>query len=278
MPILRLGAPSDLDARALVWGLQAGGWNDRLSLTLGTYRQLGEWLDARAIDAALLSSTEYALRAEPFDVVPGLAIVSDGHGSLCRLAHGGSLANVTHLRGATVGHAGEVLAPLLFAASGRRVLFEPFHEDPLTALSPGEARLLCGSDALRADELGITLDLGNAWTSLTGKPFVWACWAAVPGRIDKSLYGLMHTMRSHGKHHLDRIAGEASLGSAERMAVIHAILQNVRYRLGRAEIAGAGLFWSEAVRLGLLPKTVTPRFLPLSTGSSCHRESRGQRI
>ncbi len=276
MPVLRLGAPSDLDARALVWGLQEGGWSDRLSLTAGTYRQLGEWLDARSIDVALLSATEYALRPEPFDLVPGLAISSDGHGSLCRLAHKGSLSDVTRLRGASVGHAGEVLAPLLFAASGRRLPFEPFHDDPLMPLSPGEARLLCGADALRADELGVSLDLGDAWTRLTGKPFVWACWAAVPGRVDKSLYGLMHTVRSRGRHHLDRIAEEASRGSAERTEPINRVLQNIRYRLGRAEQSGATLFWTEALRYGLLPLPVNPRFLPLSAGASCHRDRRGQ--
>lgn len=273
---LRIGAPPDVDAAVLVHQLPVDGPGTRAELTLATYRQLGSLLDTGALDLALLSASEVARRSESFELVPGLSISTRGGTSLARLAFQPPLQSVRRVTGRSTGHAAELLVPLLFQAAGSQVSFELVHGSPLTPLARGEARLLTGLDAFDAERLGATIDLSESWTSLTGLPFLWAAWVARPGLINASDYGLLHALRSRGRHDLASISFGAAGGDAKRSGAICLVLEQIRYRFGRAELAGARRFWDEAHRLSLLPRRVEPRFLRLARGTPC-RTVRGER-
>ncbi len=117
-------------------------------------------------------------------------------------------------------------------------------EDP-----QGEARLMIGDEALeewnRRNGAGV-LDLGEAWTEWTGKPFVFGVWALGPkveiprGKLDRFREACMDG--------IDRRAGLA-LDEREKEYLTGCI----RYQLGTEEKAGLEEF---GVRSGLPPMKI----------------------
>lgn len=109
---------------------------------------------------------------------------------------------------------------------------------------PADARLLIGDEALhewkRQAGQGV-LDLGQAWTDWTGKPFVFAVWALNPKAQPDP--GELDRFRAACRRGIDRRA-ELARDEGEKEYLIHCI----RYELGREEKAGAKEF---AARAGL---------------------------
>lgn len=109
---------------------------------------------------------------------------------------------------------------------------------------PADARLLIGDEALhewkRQAGQGV-LDLGQAWTDWTGKPFVFAVWALNPKAQPDP--GELDRFRAACRRGIDRRA-ELARDKEEKEYLTHCI----RYELGREEKAGAKEF---AARAGL---------------------------
>lgn len=237
-------------------------WSERFELVAGTDRENAARLDAHEVDLALLSTSEFALRTERFDLVPGIGITTRRASQLAWLDYRGELHEVERLFRSTTGDAAEILAPLLFAAAGRRpelVAISPACSEPRR----GEAVLRVATDDFTVPLVdGVRrLDLGLAWTDLTGFPFVWSVCVAIPGRVDRRVYGWLHALRRGA---LDRPFGVATEGSSRHSANV----VNVRYRLGREELAGTRHFWSQATAHGFLPRWSEPRFVPFGVRNS----------
>jgi len=192
-------------------------------LVTGTPAELNDLLVAGELDVSVISAIEYARHARDLVLLPDLAISCDGPVRSVALF---SRRTVGQLDGRTV---------LLSASSRTSVaLLELLCRDvwkikprfaearaeaqDLEALSalPHEAVLVIGAAALKLAGAGVyphRYDLGEEWKRWTGKPFVFAVWAATrvasPAAVQRGHTALLES-RSWGLSHLDELATETA--------------------------------------------------------------------
>ena len=121
-----------------------------------------------------------------------------------------------------------------------------------------DAGLLIGDPAFDADHAALGLekiDLGQAWTEMTGLPFIYAAWTGRAGAITADDVAALQEAQAEGVRSTEAIAAEYGRGDAERARRAAAYLRdNVKYGLGPDEAAGLQLFLDYAADLGLAPK------------------------
>jgi predicted solute-binding protein len=150
---------------------------------------------------------------------------------------------------------------LLHARLGRDPEYVPMAPGLAPMLAAADAALLIGDPALDLDTEVDRLDLGEAWTRLTGLPFVYAFWAGPVGRVSPAGVTRLQQALASGLAALAGIAAHQARGDAARAAKYEAYLRdNIVYRLGEAEQAGLAEFLKRAHGLGLLPSVPELRF------------------
>ncbi len=281
---LRLGAPPDFEAGVIVTGFERPPLSWRAALERRPYLELVDGLAAGTLDLALVPVHLYAARlAERVELIPGMALGSDGTSSTARLWTTVPLATVRHVVSRAPGHAAEAALAALFRESGRAIEIVPY---PATlpaddVLRAHGALLLCGDEAATRDvPAGVrVIDVGAAWRDLTGWPVVWAVWAALPGRVNRDTYALLHGARTRGRQHLRPLAAAhaTACGPSAAERLVDAVESAVSYRLGRRQLEGLNVFWSATRGSPDGPAIPVPRFLPLARGSACHRWAAEQR-
>lgn len=229
-------------------------------------RALGEEARAGRADAGLMAVADWFALSDTFERVGDLGIACEGAVQSVLLF---SRRHVGELSGATVDLTSEsstsaALTRILLAAKyGLRDV--RYRRRPVESQAPteldGDAWLLIGDAALRAraeHEAGdgraeYMLDLGEAWHSWTGLPFVYAVWAvrkSLPAAEREHLRGFLDASLAIGEQDLPGIAQyyareRTSLGTAAELA---RYLEAFRYRLGPKEESGLSHFkslWEE---------------------------------
>jgi predicted solute-binding protein len=118
-----------------------------------------------------------------------------------------------------------------------------------------DAGLLIGDPAFDADHeaLGLTkIDLGAAWTAMTGLPFIYAAWTGRPGAVGPGEVRALRDAQDEGVRARLEIAAEYGRGDAARTArAANYLRDNVRYGFGAEEAAGLQLFLDYAADLGI---------------------------
>ena len=196
-------------------------------------KELARKLWAGEVDLALVPIWEVLLRPKT-RVVEGVAIGSKGPVRSVGVFHERPLQECRSLR--LTPHSATSVQLWRLVAQHRKITWEE--------KEPADARLLIGDEALqewnRRFGQGV-LDLGQAWTDWTGKPFVFAVWALNskaqpdPGELDR--------FREACRRGIDRRA-ELARDEGEKEYLTRCI----RYELGQEEKEGAGEF---ATRAGL---------------------------
>lgn len=189
-------------------------------LVTGTPAELNDLLVAGELDLSVISAVEYARHARDLVLLPDLAISCDGPVRSVALF---SLRPVAQLDGRTV---------LLSASSRTSVaLLELLCRDVWTikpkfaearaeaqdlealASLPHEAVLVIGDAALKlaaARAYPHRYDLGDEWKRWTGRPFVFAVWAAQRSVNATPAHDALLASRRWGLEHLDEIAEDAA--------------------------------------------------------------------
>lgn len=133
-------------------------------------------------------------------------------------------------------------------------------------LAAADAALLIGDPALFLDHRALgadKTDLGEAWTDLTGLPFVWAFWAGPASGADAEVVRRLHQARDAGVAALDTIADAYCAGDADRQAIARRYLRDhMRYDLDPQSLAGLRTFYREAHALGLVGQEPELNFFP----------------
>ncbi len=209
---MRLGSVSYLNAKPLIWGLEA---------RLAPPRQLAEWLRAGEVDAALVPVVE-VLTNPVYWVVDGLGICCDGPVYSVIVTLEKPLEEVRRVVLDADSRTSVELTKQLLA--GREWVSEG-----------GEAQLRIGDPAIAYrqahPELPV-LDLGEEWKRVTGLPFVFAVWA----------------LRAPDVTVAERLRAAAREGLARRGEMARApwelsyLTESIRYELGERERAGLGEF------------------------------------
>ncbi len=131
-------------------------------------------------------------------------------------------------------------------------------------LARADAALVIGDNALfwRPDDYGAQkIDLGAAWTTMTGLPFVWAFWAGRAGVATPDHVRELQTARDRGVAQPDALARRACPDDPERQAIVTRYLQeNLHYTLGADERAGIETFYRYAAEAGVVPAVQPVRF------------------
>ena len=145
--------------------------------------------------------------------------------------------------------------------------------DLATMLERCDAALIIGDNALFQPPLAAepraasheprveAIDLGEAWTGLTGLPFVYAFWAGRAGALAADDVAALRQARDAGVAASDEVARQYLHDAPERQAVGARYLRdNIRYYLGDEERAGLELFYRYAAEIGLAPAAGALRF------------------
>jgi chorismate dehydratase len=104
-------------------------------------------------------------------------------------------------------------------------------------------------------------DLGETWHQWTGKPFVFAVWAARP---DSDLDRLSHVLSSARDRGLDELAtiasDQAALYDLSDEECLKYLQDYLHFKLGVNEKSGMELYFQFAADLSLIPKPIQLQF------------------
>ncbi len=252
---VRIGAVGYLNARPLTWALdrEPARWRIRYDLPA----VCAELLQTGAVDLGLTPSIEY-LHAPDYRFVPGIGIGSRGPVTSVALFSTRPIAEVRTIALDTSSRTSVALTRVLCHDwFGIAPTFVPQGPSLEAMIAAHDAALLIGDPALEADAaaLGVTkIDLGEAWTAMTGLPFVYAAWTGRPGAVTPDDVMALQAARDEGLANIEAIAAEYAGAAGPRAARAAAYLRdNVRYGLGADEAAGLRLFLDRAAALGLGP-------------------------
>ena len=254
MTPVRLGAVGYLNARPLVFGLDR---SPRFDLRYDVPSECARLLHAGDIDLGLIPSIEY-LRGDSYRIVPDVAIASRGPVASVALFTTRPMADV---RSIVMDTSSRTSAALVRVLCARLFKIDPAieaHSPDLNAmLDRADAALIIGDKALVWDP-GVEreiqkIDLGEAWTSLSGLPFVWAFWAGPAGVVTADDVSALQKAREAGVEQSDTIGREYFRDVPQHRELGARYLRdNIKYYLGAEERAGLELFYRYAAEIGVV--------------------------
>jgi len=273
MKRVRLGAVGYLNARPHVFGLDR---SPRFALRLDVPSRCAALLHEGEVDVGLIPSIEY-LHGR-YGIMPDIAVASRGAVASVTLYITRPMADVRSIALDTSSRTSVALTRVLCARKFRiQPAFEPHGPDLESMLRHHDAALIIGDHALFADAGSSTgshpssgapgpvletIDLGDAWTKMTGLPFVYAFWAGRPGALSAEDVRALQEARDAGLERIDDICRQYFPGNPSRQDVGARYLRdNIKYHLGPDEQAGLELFFRYAVEARVVPATRELQFL-----------------
>src|SRR5262245_885420 len=263
MPRVRLGAVGYLNARPLVYGLEA---STEFALRFDVPSKCAELLHEGAIDLGLIPSIEYnhPITRTEYAIVPDLAIASNGSVASVAIYSRRPMRDVRSIALDTSSRTSVALVRVLckrdFKIAPR---LEHRGPDLGEMLEVCDAALIIGDNALVTDgDDGIEkIDLGEVWMRTTGLPFVYAFWAGRQGSLSPHDVDALQEARVRGLQCTDEIAREYFATAPERQAMGARYLRdNIKYSLGAQERAGLELFYQYAAEAGVISRAEPLRF------------------
>ncbi len=229
----------------------------------------------RQVDAALVS-TAAVLPHRELRILPGMCVGSRGPVRSIQLYCRRPVAEVRTVALDASSRSAVALTRVLFAERWRRApefITLPPHLPSM--LEAADAALLIGDPALQANLVLDTgawagpsvdrLDLGAVWQELTGRPFVYAVWAA-PADVDlERLAQMLTRAKAWGMQRLGLLATRgAQEKELPRDVTWKYLTEAIHYHLDAEACRGAELFCDLAVRHGVLPAPSAVRFAEIS--------------
>ena len=254
--MIRVGAVGFLNARPLYAGL---GEAPDIALRADVPSECARLLHAGEIDLGLVPAIELLRGPVAYDIVPGLAIGCDGPVNSVALFTRVPVAQVQRIAldvssRSSVG----LLRVLCRHQFGIAPEFVDAPPDLTGMLDIADAGLLIGDPALRAPLSGLgaeKIDLGAAWKTLTGLPFVFAVWAVRPGVLTPRLVARLHEARQAGERAIAQLAAAEAAGDAVEAARLEQYLRrNIRYDLDEAAVRGLARYLGLVMQDGLAPE------------------------
>jgi len=260
---VRLGAVDYLNVRPLVHGLDQQP--DRVTLRFDAPSECARLLEAGEIDLGMVPSITYLNR--PGDrIVPGVCIGSDGPVDSVALFLRRPLREVKTLAVDTSSRTSVGLTRILCARRfGIAPIFVPHPPDLSAMMAKADGALVIGDPALFADHRALGLekiDLGQAWTEMTGLPFVWAFWSGRPDAATAETVSLLHEAAASGMSHLDEIADAYTADPSQQPTSRRYLRNSLRFRLDARAIDGLRTYYREAVAAGAAPAEAELQFFP----------------
>ena len=199
-----LGVVSYLNAKPLTCGL---GDNRNLKLTHAVPAALAPMLDVDDVDVALVPVIDLVGPGRAWKIISDACIGCDGETLTVRVFSNIPPSEVETLYVDGDSHTSVALAQVIWLQRFGRQLNIVQLDDSVDRRSC-DAILLIGDKVITSHlpHLDIQTDLGGAWKSLTGLPFVFAAWAAKQEYNAGNLEDLLATARDEGVRQADQIA------------------------------------------------------------------------
>jgi chorismate dehydratase len=263
---MRLGRIGYVNCYPVYGAMDRGIVAPPATLVTGTPAELNDRLADGRLDVSVISAVAYAQHAGDFELLPDLAIASDGPVRSVLLfsrrppeALDGARVLVSTSSRTSV----ELLG--LLARDRWRVRLDtaPAPAEPSDvarlAAVPHDGLLVIGDLALLLGAAGTyphVTDLGAAWKAWTGLPFVFAVWAArraVDRRAARDVHRALLASRAWGLRHLDDLAGDAARATGVARASCRAYFEGLDYGLSYRHLAGLADFLRRLADRGVVP-------------------------
>jgi len=264
--MIRLGAVGYLNARPLVYGLErVPGFDIRYDIPA----ECARLLHTHETDIGLIPSIEYLRGPQPYAIVPGAGVTSNGPVASVAIYTRRNPRDIRTIAMDSSSRTSVALATVLLQREFH-VAPEPVSmaADLDAMLAKADAALIIGDVALFLDDVTVRLkpdttgegrapvvklDLGELWTRSTGLPFVYAVWTGWPNAATQDDVAALQRARDEGIAHTDQVAGAYYPADPERQAVAARYLRdNIRYRVGDDELEGLRTFYRYAAELNLV--------------------------
>ncbi len=230
----RLGVVSYLNAKPLICGLQD---EPSVRLFFDVPSGLCGQLLAGRFDAALIPVIDLLQAPGHLRVISDACIGSDGETLTVRVFSKVPPQDIRSIRIDHDSHTSVVLAKLLWPALfQRQVTFCDDSADP-----EPQAVLLIGDKVVTFDawQYRYQVDLGGAWKTWTGLPFVFAVWAAPRQTAHPGLGNLLSRARDRGVRQAGQIAVEHGPAHGWPVALAQQYLQRyLRFGLSDKHVEG----------------------------------------
>lgn len=248
----RIGAVPFLNSKPLIYGLE-----ERRDLTVRfeVPSRLPSWLDEARVDAALVPVVDMLQPGRAWKIVSDACIGCDGETLTVRVFSRTPPDRVRSLWADPASHTSVALARLIWQETYGcdlevRVLYDP------QQIEQHETVLLIGDRVVAAAPFGFTYqtDLGGAWKTLTGLPFVFAVWAARDETDVGALAEVLSNARDRGVEHSEAIAAEQGPRLGWPPAVARTYLtRNLCFTLGPRHHEGMRTFLTMAGERHIAP-------------------------
>ncbi len=248
----QVGVVSYLNARPLICGLEK---DPAVRLQFDVPSRLTERLLRAEFDAALIPVADLLKHSAELRIISDACIGSDGETLTVRILSRVPPEQVRRIHLDQDSRTSAMLAKLVWPALfGNRVAFVSL-EDP-ASIGQCESVLLIGDKVVHTDlsEFRYQVDLGSAWKTWTGLPFVFAVWAAP--RRDKfgSLSKLLAAARDRGVRRAGQLAVEFGPAHGWPTPLAQQYLQRyLKFGLTDKYVEGMIRFFDLATAKGLVP-------------------------
>jgi len=259
----RLGVVSYLNTKPLVYAFESGELVHPFDLIYAVPSFCADQLHAGRTDLALIPSIEIARSPEPYLVVRGVGIGSIGPVRSVLLVLNKEPEDIRSLALDISSRTSVALSQVVLNKQfGVRPEVFTSAPDLETMLSKADAALLIGDSALELDvQKYRILDLGEAWTKLTGLPFVYACWTGRPGALTIPEMDLLSKAKEAGVLHIPEIASKFSdTASLTQAFYADYLSHHIKFDLGEMELEGMNRFYAYATEMGLIEARPEIRF------------------
>jgi chorismate dehydratase len=257
---LRLGRVRYINCEPVYYALEHGQVPADCEITDGTPAELNGRLRAGELDVSVISVMEAALRPDAYRLLPDLAIACDGPVESVLLV---SRRPAEELNGRLVALSRHSLTSVYLV---KLLLAKAYHVEPRYAgddrAGKVDARLVIGDEALRlGPRFPHSVDLGKAWYTLTGLPFVFAVWAvraevwASAAAEVRALHRALQAAKAHTRAHPDimlALAQERVGLPAE--ACRRYLRERLCFDLGPRHLEGLRTFLTMLAEAGALPQ------------------------
>ena len=204
----KLGCVPFLNAKPLIAWFSEG---DSADVVFEDPSLLGPMVDKGEVDAAIASSF-FAVQDPSLRIAAGVSISSNGPVRSVRLFSRVPFSEISSLALDSASMTSNHLAQIILAKEySVRPNCEPRKADLSAMLEEFDASVLIGDAGMTANGDGLhILDLGEAWTGMTGEPFVWALWVGRE-RLTEDLAAQLLRAKEFGQRHVTDISNAAAI-------------------------------------------------------------------
>lgn len=252
---MRVGSVPFVNASPLVEGLADSG----VEVVFAMPSQLPAKLDTGEVAAVLASSFD-ALTTPNRRVAWGVCIGSFGPADSVRLFSRVPFEQIKCLAldssSLTSNSLAQILLAELYGVRPETGIAEPDLQKMLTDFDAG---ILIGDRGMVASAEGLqVLDLGEAWTQMSGLPFVWALWIGeeeLDHELTAKLIAAHEIWLQNRSWRIPEIAKQAGWSDMQTARYLE---QTMRYPFGENEWRGLMRFRDLLVKHGFATETLTP--------------------